>query len=938
MAVARGLLAPEDLRPTLIIGLGGTGKMILTRIRAQFEQYFGDVPRNRVRLMELDIDPAEETARVDEKVVRLREDEKIDLGEVRAREIVQQIRAGHLLPLHGWMHRHIRLAEMTLRRGGQQIRQLGRLAFLWHAEQIPESQNLRDRLTKVLDALTSLYAVRADQPLALQVFVISSLCGGTGSGMFIDAAYLLQDILRGRGLLDKTTIVAFLTTPLFFSSAPQQNLRPNTWAALQELDYFTRVEAQERRSGSTFFYFNDRQIPTYERPFHIIYLVDAIDHLGRNIAHEEYMARLVSQVAFTLSASRIGDEAASLINNVRAVRDTERGTVYSTLGFASYVVPIDEIVGVAAAHLLRDALPETVRLPKGEEERQAMEQEISRMLEADRSALFLGLEPLLARLNPRLAQELRTKARVERGYLRAIDSRGLLDEVPRRLNRAREDLDQQLQEHLRTASGEVSVTFVENFEQRLRTLLVERGLSFAQRFAEHARQSLQEAWITAGRELENAQVRASSLEQGVEAARGDLRDAAMRGGGLFRRGRPLQAAERYVLQYGQWVEALHTVRIYEETRALLANMLEQVERHLRTFNRFREAIDHILSDRVPQYLAEMREAIEGLDPVRAEPLLKTEKEFEERYRPYWNLAMNDFRNLARGRIQDWLGSRDDADLFSKLIQTAREAWGPHLYGAREFYVEEVIRTKGEDPARLLKGLQSKAAYFWQTLTAEAVARGEGREKTVVIGVADAQETIFADYLQEFAAQTGNSVISTGDPYRITVLQLVHGITFETLTQRDLYLQDYKKAMRDFQPIHIFPDFYLGDELDKARDKRSILAKALAYGLIRNRLDEFTLVEEGTAKGEGGRKGAPETLTNRGLFDLMWRVAHNQELYERLNDLVRTWESSHEKAEILERLQNFRLKLSPEAERRERWLREVIEEEVEEHRKRVEIYY
>lgn len=928
MAVARGLLAPEDLRPTLIIGLGGTGKMILTRVRAMFEQYFGDVPRNRIRLIELDIDPAEEFARVDERMVHLREDEKIDLGEVKAREIIQQVKGGYLQPLQGWMHRDIRLAETELRRGGQQIRQLGRLAFLWHAEQIPESQNLRDRLNKIIDALTSQYAVRPDQPLTLQILVVSSLCGGTGSGMFMDVAYLLQDILRGRGLLDKATLMAFLTMPSFFSSAPQQNLRPNTWAALRELDYFTRVPEEERRAPAVFVYFNDRRILTHERPFHIIYLVDAIDHLGRNIAHEEYMARLVSQVIFTLGASRVGDEAASLINNVRAVREAERGTVYSTIGFASYVVPIDEIVGVAAARLLEKVLPEMVRPPQTDEEQAEMGQVLNRTMEGERSNLFLGTDLLLARLDPKLALRVRTEARVERGYLRAIDSRGLPDEVPRRLNRVRDDLEQRLIEHIRRESGEILERYSGNLGTLLDQLLLERGFPYARRFAEMVRQSLDEAWAAAGRQLEENRHRMANLEQGTEAALGNLRDAAVRGGGLFKRGRPYEAAEQYAIRYAQWVEAAHMVRIYEGMRALLARMLEQIDRYIRTFEGFQRSVQSILSERIPGYILEMRQAVEGLDPIRAYPLLGEEKDFESRYIRYWELAQADFRGLARQKIREWVESRDEATLFNQVLQAAREAWAPHLYRAEEFYVETVIRTKGEDPARLLKQLQSNAAYFWQTLAAEAVARGEGREKNLIIGVANAEETIFADFLRDFAAQTGNSVISTGDPYRITVLQLVHGITFGTLTQRDLYIQDYKRAMRDFQAVHIFPDFYLGDELDKARERRAILARALAYGLIRNRLSEFTLYGE----------GEPEVLTGKGLFDLMWRIVHNQELYERLRGLVEDWERRRSKDQILDALKGLQLKLSPEAELQEGWLRDILAEEVEKYRKTVEAYY
>ncbi len=934
----RGLLSPEDLRPTLIIGLGGTGKMILTRLRAYFETYFGDVPRQRIRLLELDIDTAEEVARLDDREVRLREDEKIDLGEVPARGIIDQVRKNKLSPLQGWLHRQIRLMEMSLRRGGQQIRQLGRLAFLWHAEGIVESQHLREKLTKVLDGLTSQYTVSADQPLALQVFVISSLCGGTGGGMFIDFAYLLQDILRGRALLDKTQMIAFLTTPLFFSSAPQENLRPNTWAALLELDYFTRTEEQDRRLPPRLTYFADRAVPTQERPYQIVYLIDAVDHLGRNIAHPEYMARLVRAATFTLSASRIADEAASRINNVRAVRDTRTGTVYSTLGFASYVVPIDEIVGIAAARLLQEVLPEMVRAPGTDAARQAMEREVDRVLEDQREALVIDVEVLARRLNPGATRGLRAEAQVQRGHLAQVDSSGLYQEVKRRLERADPDLEERITEHVREQRAQVRTTFESTLSQVLGELFVTegRGFPFAQRFLERIKADLERGYTDVGRQLDTAQAAASGSEQSVGVADGAFRDAQQRAGSLLGRlrGNLPRAAEDYVTTYQTWLEHREESAAYEALRRLLAGMLEWIDNRLREMEGFKTNLDDVLGVRLPGYIEETKGRMAEMDPVRERPILEDEADFKPRYRGpenrYWQQARQSLETAAsRGDLLKWLEMHDSEALVQMLIRAARQAWA-HLYQAPELYVEAIIRSGSEEPASYLKALDRNAAYFWQTLVSEAVARDEMREITTVIGVADPARTVFADYLSDLGREVGNSVIATGDPYRITVLKMAHGITFDTLAQRNLYLQDYRRAVERQQPVHVFPDFYLGDELDKGLERRRTVALAWAYQLLRARADVFTLLKQ---EGE-----EPEIVTRQGLFDLLWNVVRDDSRYEQLKELVEQFELAQSKEELLERLSQFSPTIPEERQLHEEWLKDIMVAEVAKHRAYVQKHY
>jgi hypothetical protein len=72
--------------------------------------------------------------------------------------------------------------------------------------------------------------------------IVTSLAGGTGSGMFIDTAYMIRDILKRpdyMGLLGKSiTLIAYL--PEMFGDKPAElpKKRQNAYAAMLELEYY----------------------------------------------------------------------------------------------------------------------------------------------------------------------------------------------------------------------------------------------------------------------------------------------------------------------------------------------------------------------------------------------------------------------------------------------------------------------------------------------------------------------------------------------------------------------------------------------------------------------------------------------------------------------------------------------------------------------------
>ena len=123
------------------------------------------------------------------------------------------------------------------RNGCGQTRPWGRYAFFNHYDKIRTS--IRAALDSLIDARTVADAREMGVTLetgSVNVFLVFSIAGGTGSGTFIDTAFLLRDLESelGRSLPTQSLILL----PGAFSSNPEAKIYANAYAALLELEHY----------------------------------------------------------------------------------------------------------------------------------------------------------------------------------------------------------------------------------------------------------------------------------------------------------------------------------------------------------------------------------------------------------------------------------------------------------------------------------------------------------------------------------------------------------------------------------------------------------------------------------------------------------------------------------------------------------------------------
>lgn len=225
-------------RPSIFIGLGGTGGRVLCRLRQILQDAFGDAPLPSLQFLLIDTDSrAIETAVSGTGAGRLLNDETL-LAPLRSGWTYRSMPLGDL---HSLSRRWLYSVPRSLHTEG--IRTFGRIAFLDHSKRVLQ------RLRTIVSAATSreaAAATRAGTGLPYRggdprVFVVASIGGGTGGGMLIDVSYALRQVLAEAGFVDKELCGLLAYTTARGKKAPCLETA-GAYACLDELRYFCSPE------------------------------------------------------------------------------------------------------------------------------------------------------------------------------------------------------------------------------------------------------------------------------------------------------------------------------------------------------------------------------------------------------------------------------------------------------------------------------------------------------------------------------------------------------------------------------------------------------------------------------------------------------------------------------------------------------------------------
>lgn len=345
-------------RPALVIGLGGTGQWVLTYLKKDLiETNQGKMPDN-VKLLCFDT-VQQITAETAASVSN--EDKEVKVGSVRLIPKVEFIHLGgdvhqlskivakdfetkeeskkELPHIGSWFRASEWLADLPtaqfrLSAGAGQLRQFGRVALFNDLRSAKKSEVWRR-----LDVSIGELSKNLQEKERLEIIVVGSFAGGTGSGLFIDMALLA----RHRAGRVPFLLRGYFVLPRAFDPNPDDDMLARTFAAWRELNRFMVVN-QDFALPNLRYSTADKALQINKittRCFDACYLVDGVRD-GVNIAAETELG-VHPTVADAISAI-LDDEAGraytEYAENLAPDYLENRGIpLYSIIGTHTFKVP-----------------------------------------------------------------------------------------------------------------------------------------------------------------------------------------------------------------------------------------------------------------------------------------------------------------------------------------------------------------------------------------------------------------------------------------------------------------------------------------------------------------------------------------------------------------------------------------------------------------------
>lgn len=351
--------------PMLVIGLGGTGIDALLRLKYQVNRRFKLPVDPLSKKRKEKPDNIEFIAFETNEHDRNKKYKGIGLDPVTEFVLLSNPEIGGVLQNRSILEPYITdwlSPELTITdgiSGASGVRQAGRLLLFTKITQVVQTI---EKKIKMLSEGTN---------KKLIVFLLSGLSGGTGSGCFLDIAYIVRGIFErdfGSAGVDRVNTLGYLFTPdvnlsnKSLSSHTRDYIMKNGYAALKELDYW--MNADERMERFRQQYGNVLTVQSPMPPFNLCHLISATNLEGKALENAyDYCMNVTAENITNFMASeekRSGEEFAihDYISNIRTnINQMPKAYAanyqYNVIGASSAVLPIEEMTTYLAYRLFK---------------------------------------------------------------------------------------------------------------------------------------------------------------------------------------------------------------------------------------------------------------------------------------------------------------------------------------------------------------------------------------------------------------------------------------------------------------------------------------------------------------------------------------------------------------------------------------------------------
>ena len=364
---------PTIYRPTVVIGIGGTGKGIILALKRMIAENSRNGMRDYPFLKFLSIDT--DTKNGNEISSAIKTIDKSELTLNSEKEVFSLNVNYNTLPnletdypkIKEWFPSTLEsfLTPANLETGAGQRKPIGRFTLAWNADELYRKLSLL--LQNPVDVQTANeYAVGTNLSNNINVFICGSICGGTGSGTFLDIAYMIRHIQTSLSSGKQVFIYGmFALSSLFDGTKINANTKPNCYASLMELDFFMNkcnFENPFRRFRPAYknsFGF-DYSISAKNTPFDYPFLFDNSNSHFSLTSRDDFF-EMCARFIYLLTGHEVSNTWYSADNNVRALLDLKYNSTlfnkpnnYRSMGAYSIMYPRRMITQVCAHKLAKE--------------------------------------------------------------------------------------------------------------------------------------------------------------------------------------------------------------------------------------------------------------------------------------------------------------------------------------------------------------------------------------------------------------------------------------------------------------------------------------------------------------------------------------------------------------------------------------------------------
>lgn len=362
--------------PTLVIGLGGSRTWTARRLKRLRQIRYGQ--NQLVRFLFIDCDQSAFAS--DPALADVTDAEKVLLHIPNPEQIYRDAvnGVGEYAKMREWLPDGLNVTLLRNAKGAGGIRPVGRFALFASLNEVRQKLEgalnailaIERELETLLQAQAERVEVEITQP---RIYIVGSLCGGTGSSLFLDIAVLVRHLMRQVAPNVTPAIIGLFFLPSVFTNENFLRTNPtylsiiraNGYAALKELEYFCDADTL-KANPFTFRYPNmpdiEVNVPVYDEEF----VLERGTADGRMLTTKEEVFELAARSLMADIGSPVGAQVRAANANIvtmltsQPCPQTKKRRFIHSLGITALSAPITELLVHGTCEKLRQFVNDQV--------------------------------------------------------------------------------------------------------------------------------------------------------------------------------------------------------------------------------------------------------------------------------------------------------------------------------------------------------------------------------------------------------------------------------------------------------------------------------------------------------------------------------------------------------------------------------------------------